>query len=121
MNLNIAAVWCFGLGLCVCAVAFAAAEVSAHAANEPSVSASAASVVPTTLPAAVRRWQRRVQLCEHFAGEFGGDGSARDRAVTRQMSRLRCQSLAADRLILQRRYRHQAEVTAALQAMQSAD
>ena len=121
MNLKNAAGWWFGLGLCCGTVAFAAPDVATQIAGASPASASSASAPAATLPAAVRRWHQRVQLCEHFAGEFGGDGSARDRAVTRQMSRLRCQTLAAERVVLLRRYRHQAEVMVVLQATQSAE
>jgi len=39
-------------------------------------------------PLAALEW--RAVLCDHFAGEFGGDNSERDREVNARMDELRC-------------------------------
>lgn len=48
------------------------------------------------LPRDVVAFIERRTGCNHFAGEFNGDRSARDREVTRVMRELRCARLDAD-------------------------
>ena len=56
------------------------------------------------LPKSVTAFVERRQACNHFAGEFNGDRSQRDRDVTRTMKALRCGVLARDEAKLARRY-----------------
>jgi hypothetical protein len=56
------------------------------------------------LPCEVRAFVERRASCNHFAGEFNGDRSERDREVTRAMRGLRCNSLEADEARLRRRH-----------------
>ncbi|MDR2239190.1 MAG: hypothetical protein LBE33_01970 [Zoogloeaceae bacterium] len=41
-------------------------------------------------PRDVRAIVERISLCEHFAGEFNGDGSDHDKYVNAKMTQLRC-------------------------------
>ena len=59
--------------------------------------------------------ERRIG-CNHFAGEFNGDRSARDRQVTRAMRSLRCERLDADEAALRRRHANSPTVLEALTA-----
>ena len=54
--------------------------------------------------------------CNHFAGEFNGDRSARDREVTKAMRDLRCDRLETDETRLRRRHAAKPEVQNALTA-----
>ena len=65
-------------------------------------------------PRPVAQFIERSGNCQHFAGEFGGDGSPRDAEVNRAMDKLRCNSLPADLRTLRQRYRADARVTARL-------
>jgi len=56
------------------------------------------------LPKDVAAFIQRREACNHFAGEFNGDRSARDREVTRTMRELRCGSLERDEARLQARH-----------------
>lgn len=67
-------------------------------------------------PRPVAQFIQRSENCQHFAGEFGGDGSPRDAEVNRQLDALRCNSLPADLRTLRQRYRADAQVTARLAA-----
>lgn len=48
------------------------------------------------LPSDVRKLMERFESCMHFAGEFNGDGSERDREVNATMTELRCDKIEAD-------------------------
>ncbi|WEN16675.1 hypothetical protein PY254_08405 [Rhodanobacter sp. AS-Z3] len=76
-----------------------------------SVSARPNRRVDTHWPASVAQFIERSENCLHFAGEFGGDGSARDAEVNREMDKLRCNSLAADLQSLRQHYRGNVRVT----------
>ena len=67
-------------------------------------------------PRPVARFIERSGNCQHFAGEFGGDGSPRDAEVNREMDKLRCNSLPADLRTLRQCYRTDARVTTRLAA-----
>jgi hypothetical protein len=56
------------------------------------------------LPRDVAAFVDRRTSCNHFAGEFNGDRSARDREVTRAMKSLRCDRIEADEAALRRRH-----------------
>ncbi len=79
-------------------------------------SASPAGGAGTHWPAPVARFIERSDGCMHFAGEFNGDGSARDAQVSRRMNELRCNSLLADLQALRKRYRGDAQIIARLGA-----
>ena len=75
------------------------AEAAAPAVAEPAVSPEEAAWTALqdrydpmeTAPAdplAALEW--RSVMCDHFAGEFGGDNSERDREVNARMDELRC-------------------------------
>lgn len=66
------------------------------------------------LPRDVAAFIDRRTSCNHFAGEFNGDRSARDREVTRAMNQLRCSRLEADEAALMRRHARAANVLRAL-------
>lgn len=71
--------------LCGCLFAAACATRS-----EP---AKTADIGVSTLPPDVAALVERMDQCAHFAGEFGGDGSERDRQVAAAIARLRCDAL----------------------------
>jgi hypothetical protein len=66
------------------------------------------------LPREVVAFIDRRTGCNHFAGEFNGDRSARDREVTKAMRELRCDRLDVDEARLRRRH---AEKPPALKAL----
>jgi hypothetical protein len=66
------------------------------------------------LPRDVAAFIDRRTSCNHFAGEFNGDRSERDREVTRAMNQLRCGRLEADEAALKRRHAKAAKVLRAL-------
>jgi hypothetical protein len=66
------------------------------------------------LPKDVAAFIDRRTACNHFAGEFNGDRSQRDRDVTRTMNELRCGALERDEMRLQRRHAKLPQVLKAL-------
>lgn len=76
--------------------------------------AIAMPVAAAPLPKDVARLASRIEGCLHFAGEFNGDRSERDREVTRAMEALRCDRVRADADTLRRRYRHDRRIADAL-------
>ena len=66
------------------------------------------------LPKDVAAFIDRRTACNHFAGEFNGDRSQRDRDVTRTMNELRCGALERDEARLQRRHAKLPQVLKAL-------
>lgn len=70
------------------------------------LSASAAAATQDTgrVPRDVRRLVERFESCVHFAGEFNGDGSARDREVNATMTELRCDRVEQDAAVLRAKY-----------------
>lgn len=68
------------------------------------------------LPRDVAAFIDRRTSCNHFAGEFNGDRSARDRQVTRAMDHLRCGRLDADEAKLRERHARAPAVLRALNA-----
>lgn len=71
------------------------------------------------LPADARDVAERLAACVHFSGEFGGDGSERDREVADEMARLRCETVEADADAMRVRYARDREVLDALSAAES--
>jgi hypothetical protein len=80
------------------------------------VSASSTSVADAGWPTPVATFIERSENCMHFAGEFNGDGSARDAEVNRRMDQLRCNALPHDLQVLRKRYRGDAHVSKRLGA-----
>lgn len=68
------------------------------------------------MPVDVAAFAERVEMCEHFAGEFNGDQSEHDREVNATMTKLRCDALDADRASLRKKYRSDEKVRKALTA-----
>ena len=56
------------------------------------------------LPRDVIAFVERRTACNHFAGEFNGDRSPRDREVNRTMRELRCGRLETDEARLMKRH-----------------
>jgi hypothetical protein len=81
--------------LAACAVA------SSHAAQPPAKPAALAQTAasnphaPARLPVAGQRLLDDAATCLHFAGEIGGDQSARDREVQATMTELGCATVPA--------------------------
>lgn len=59
---------------------------------------------PELLPQEVQKMTERLRACEHLSGEFGGDGSERDREVSAEMEKLHCSSVAAEAEALRQKY-----------------
>ena len=66
------------------------------------------------LPADARDAAERLAACSHFAGEFSGDRSDRDRQVTATMAGLRCEQIDADVEAIRRKYAGDRAIRAAL-------
>lgn len=66
------------------------------------------------LPKDVAAFIDRRMACNHFAGEFNGDRSQRDRDVTSTMNELRCGALERDETRLRRRHAKLPQVLKAL-------
>jgi len=56
----------------------------------------------------------RVEACNHFAGEFNGDRSERDREVAARMEELRCARVEADATAVRAMYGDRPDVMEAL-------
>jgi hypothetical protein len=69
------------------------------------------------LPKAVIRLLERHESCVHFAGEFNGDGSERDRDVNATMVELRCDEVEQDEAALRRKYARRPDALKALDAV----
>ena len=75
-------------------------------ASGPRPAASASEQAPllsgaSPLPADAQRVVDKLEACNHFAGEFSGDRSTRDREVSAAITQLRCETIEEDvRLIL---------------------
>ena len=81
----------------------------------------AASALPASAgdadwPRPVTKFIERSESCLHFAGEFGGDGSARDVEVNRRMDELRCNALPHELKTLRKRYRNDPRISERLGA-----
>lgn len=59
---------------------------------------------PELLPQEIQQMTERLRVCAHLSGEFGGDGAERDREITAEMDRLRCNSVAAEADALRQKY-----------------
>jgi hypothetical protein len=68
------------------------------------------------LPRDVVAFMERRTGCNHFAGEFNGDRSERDREVTKAMRELRCDRLETDEARLRRRHAAKPQTLKALTA-----
>jgi hypothetical protein len=68
------------------------------------------------LPADARQVAERLASCSHFAGEFNGDRSARDREVVAAMTELRCDTIDRDVAGIRRKYAGNQAVQEALAA-----
>jgi len=60
----------------------------------------------------------RLASCVHFAGEFNGDRSERDKEVAAAMADLRCDAIDADVAVIRNKYPGNTQV---LEALKSAD
>lgn len=56
------------------------------------------------LPKPVNVFIERYGSCYHYAGEFSGDGSARDAQLNRQMAKLRCETIERDTKAFRKKY-----------------
>ena len=65
------------------------------------------------LPKSVDAFMERYSACYHYAGEFNGDGSARDAQVNRQMAQLRCDTIEKDTSAFRKKYATNKKVMAA--------
>lgn len=68
------------------------------------------------LPGDARQVAERLAACSHFAGEFNGDGSDRDKEVASTMTDLRCDSIDRDVSTIRQKYADNRAVQEALDA-----
>jgi hypothetical protein len=68
------------------------------------------------LPSDARQVAERLASCSHFAGEFNGDGSDRDKEVASTMTGLRCDSIERDVSIIRQKHAGNRAVQEALDA-----
>lgn len=66
--------------------------------------ATPASSKNQPLPKSVNAFMERYSACYHYAGEFNGDGSARDAQLNRQMAKLRCDNIEKDTSAFRKKY-----------------
>jgi hypothetical protein len=71
---------------------------------------------PQSLPADAAALVERIDACHHFAGEFNGDRSERDREVNATMTELRCDAVEADVVSMRTKYADDLAVLDALDA-----
>jgi hypothetical protein len=56
----------------------------------------------------------RATTCQHFAGEFNGDGSKRDKEINTTMKNLKCNKVQNDLHAIRKRYANSKTITEAL-------
>ena len=66
------------------------------------------------LPLDARQVAERSLACQHFWGEISGTGDERDQEVTRQLSQLKCDRVAADLQAIRTKYRRDPVVSGIL-------
>lgn len=86
-------------------LAVAALLLSACASAPPAPATPGSEALVRTdfleLPEDARRVAEKLAACNHFAGEFSGDKSTRDREVTAALTQLGCETIDEDvRLVL---------------------
>ena len=57
---------------------------------------NASATASSALPQDAAKIVEKLAACNHFAGEFGGDNSARDREVNAAITQLHCETIDAD-------------------------
>jgi hypothetical protein len=97
---------------------FALLASCASGARQPSTSQADELMVPgsANLPVDARKVVERLAGCSHFAGEFNGDGSERDKEVAAATARLRCETIEQDASAIRTRYSGNRAVLEALVA-----
>lgn len=70
----------------------------------------------SSLPKDAHRVVEKLAACNHFAGEFGGDRSTRDREVGAAMTQLHCETIDSDVRQILEKYPGNRELIAALKA-----
>jgi hypothetical protein len=68
------------------------------------------------LPSDAQQVAERLAACSHFAGEFNGDGSDRDKEVASTMTDLRCDGIEQDVSTIRQKYADNRTVQEALDA-----
>ncbi len=69
-----------------------------------------------SLPPDAHRVVEKLAACNHFAGEFGGDKSTRDREVVAAMTQLQCETIDEDVFRIVAKYPKNKELVRALKA-----
>jgi hypothetical protein len=106
-----------------CPTYTASSQVSAPTQGSPGTASSGAAQLtrPPRLPAEVKAAIKRLELCHHFAGEIGGDGTDRDKELGKALRRYRCDQIAETIKTLKRKYHSNEQVTTALNAAEEAN
>ena len=100
--------------LFIAAVGATSALDGSAAGAAPGVEGVAGSA-SAPLPDAVRKVVDRAELCEHFAGEFNGDRSRRDREINAILTRNRCDRIPSEIQALKARHKGNAAILRSLQ------
>lgn len=95
--------------------------VACHVEQKNPDHQTASSTVMTdsnnNLPNSVQALVVRAEQCKHFAGEFNGDQSERDKEINMQMQTLGCDTLSSDIASEQQRYLDKPEIQRTLKAL----
>lgn len=85
----------------ICFALFIPGCATARHPPAPATGEAAVQAVTLMLPVDAQRVVEKLAACNHFAGEFSGDRSTRDREVSAAITQLRCETIEEDvRLIL---------------------
>jgi len=84
-------------------------------------SAKLQSTKSPRLPAEVEAAIKRLELCHHFAGEIGGDGSVRDKEVGKALRQYHCDRAPGTIKSLKRKYQSNDHVSTALREAEEAN
>ena len=85
---------------------FALLAGCASGLRQPSASQGEELMVPgsANLPVDARQVVERLAACSHFAGEFNGDRSERDKEIAAATAKLRCETIEQDASAIRTRY-----------------
>ena len=92
--------------------------------SSPMTATSSAKQLPAKaprLPAEVDAAINRLELCHHFAGEIGGDGSHRDKEVGKALRRYHCERVPEAIKSLKRKYQSNDHVSTVLRQAEEAN
>ena len=100
----------------LCLNGLASSQSIAPESGQMSIASSAKlqSIKSPRLPAEVEAAIKRLELCHHFPGEIGGDGSVRDKEIGEALRRYHCDKVSGTIKSLKRKYQSNDHVFTAL-------